>query len=189
MVLGMILGRRRFFQDSEAWLPLVKRLQWWLLGAGLACGAYFGTYFAVVDNPNVPSVARTFAGITYNLGRVLITAFYVATLVRAAHHPRWRERLAPIATAGRMPLTNYLMQTLITTPIFFGWGFGLWGKVGPALDLVLAAAIFFLVQVPFSRWWLRHFDMGPMEYLWRRLVYVAGVRSAGAAPAPPAFKP
>ena len=37
-----------------------------------------------------------------------------------------------------MPLTNYLMQTLIATFIFYGWGLGFWGKVGPALDLVIA---------------------------------------------------
>jgi uncharacterized protein len=70
-----------------------------------------------------------------------------------------------------MPLTNYLMQTLIATALFYGWGLGLWGKVGPALDLVLAIGIFFAVQVPLSKWWLRRFEMGPMEWLWRKLTY------------------
>jgi uncharacterized protein len=98
-------------------------------------------------------------------------AFYVATIVRAVHSDAWRARLAPMATAGRMPLTNYLMQTLIATFIFYGWGLGFWGRVGPALDLVFAIAIFFAVQVPLSYAWLRRFEMGPMEYLWRRLTY------------------
>jgi uncharacterized protein len=95
----------------------------------------------------------------------------VATIVRAAHNDTWRRRLLPIATAGRLPLTNYLMQTLIATFLFQGWGLGLWGKIGPALDLVLAVAIFFLIQVPFSRFWLRHHRLGPAEWLWRRLSY------------------
>jgi uncharacterized protein len=77
----------------------------------------------------------------------------------------------PIATAGRMPLTNYLMQTLISTFIFYAWGPGLWGKVGTALDIVAAVAIYFLVQVPLSHFWLRRFSMGPMEYAWRLLTY------------------
>ena len=76
-----------------------------------------------------------------------------------------------IATAGRMPLTNYLMQTLISVTLFYGWGFGLWGKVGPAVDLALAVGIFFAVQVPLSIWWLKRFELGPMEWLWRKLTY------------------
>ena len=107
----------------------------------------------------------------YLLGRVLIMVFYVATIVRCVHNDAWRRRFAPMAIAGRMPLTNYLMQTLIATTLFYGWGFALWGKVGLAMDLLLAILIFFAIQVPLSKWWLARFELGPMEYLWRRLTY------------------
>ena len=60
---------------------------------------------------------------------------------------------------------------MIATFIFYGWGLGFWGKAGPALDLLLAIGIFFVVQVPLSYWWLKRFELGPMEYLWRRLTY------------------
>jgi uncharacterized protein len=70
-----------------------------------------------------------------------------------------------------MPLTNYLLQSLIGTTLFYAWGFGLWGKLGWLAQLVLAFAIFFLIQVPLSRWWMRRFAFGPMEYLWRTLTY------------------
>jgi uncharacterized protein len=97
--------------------------------------------------------------------------FYVLTVVRLAQIPVWQRRFAPIAAAGRMPLTNYLMQTLIATAIFYGWGFGLWGRVGPAAGLVLAFAIYFAIQVPLSLWWLRRFNYGPLEWLWRLATY------------------
>ena len=45
--------------------------------------------------------------------------------------------------------------------LFYGWGFGLWGHVGPAAQLALALGIFFLIQVPLSRMWLRRFEYGP----------------------------
>ncbi len=81
-----------------------------------------------------------------------------------------------------LPLTNYLMQTLIATTIFYGWGFGLWGAVGPALQLLMAFAIFFVIQVPLSILWLRRFQYGPLEWVWRVLTY--GHRPARvAAPA------
>jgi uncharacterized protein len=114
-------------------------------------------------------------------------SFYVLTITRLAQSPAWQRTFAPMAAAGRMPLTNYLLQTAIATTIFYGWGFGLWGKVGPAAGLALAFAIFFVIQVPLSLWWLRRHEMGPMEWVWRYLTYghrPATARAAAAAGAP-----
>jgi uncharacterized protein len=97
--------------------------------------------------------------------------FYVLTIVRLAQLPAWQRRFAPVAAAGRMPLTNYLMQSVICTTIFYGWGFGWWGQVGPAAQLALAFAIFFLLQVPASLLWSRRYAQGPLEAAWRRLTY------------------
>jgi uncharacterized protein len=171
VMIGLMLGRRNFFQNSGAHLPLVRRVQWWMLAIGVLTGAVFGYYIATVEDPARPTPFGVVAGVSYSFCRIAIMAFYVAAIIRAVHNDVWRRRLAPIATAGRMPLTNYLMQTLIATFIFYGWGLGFWGKVGPAVDLVLAVGIFFLVQVPLSRLWLQRFAMGPMEYLWRVLTY------------------
>ena len=171
MLIGLMLGRAHFFQESAKYLPLVRRVQWWSLGCGLAAGTVWGIWQATATDFVTPTPWRLVAGTCYILGRVLIMVFYVATLVRAVHSDRWRGRLEPMAIAGRMPLTNYLMQTAIATTLFYGWGFGLWGKVGNALDLALALGIFFLVQVPLSRWWLARHELGPMEWLWRRLTY------------------
>ena len=180
MLLGLIAGRRHFFQNAAQHLPAVRRAQWWSLGAGLVAGAIYGVWQATTTDPVTPTPWRLTAGVCYILSRILIMVFYVATLVRAVHSARWRARLAPMATAGRMPLTNYLLQTAIATTIFYGWGFGLWGRVGNALDLLLAILIFFVVQVPLSRWWLARHELGPLEWLWRRLTY--GRANEGMAP-------
>jgi len=171
MFLGLMLGRARFFQNSGNYLPQVKRVQWWALVCGLAAGAVFGVWQATTTDFVTPTPWRVIARTCYILCRVLIMVFYVATLVRCVHNETWRRRLQPMAAVGRMPLTNYLMQTLIATTLFYGWGFGLWGKVGNMLDLALAIGIFFVVQVPLSKWWLAHHELGPMEWLWRRLTY------------------
>jgi uncharacterized protein len=170
-IAGLYLGRRQFFQNTAAYLPLVRKVQWWALGIGLVTGIGFGYWDATVENPSVPTPWGVAARIAFHVCRVCITAFYVATIIRAVHSERWRPRLSVMAVAGRMPLTNYLMQTLLATFIFYGWGLGFWGKVGPALSLVIAIVLFFAVQIPVTRWWLRRFDMGPMEALWRKLTY------------------
>jgi uncharacterized protein len=185
-LLGLWLGRHRFFQETGRHLETVRKAQWWALGIGLATGTVFGAWAATVENPG-PTPFGVLANTCYVVCRLSIMIFYVATIVRAVHSEKWGRRLAPMGVIGRMPLTIYLGETLIATAIFHGWGLGLWGKVGPALDLVLAFAIFFLVLLPFARWWLRRFSLGPMEYLWRVLTYgriymrggvTAGVREA-----------
>jgi uncharacterized protein len=134
------------------------------------CALIFGILGEMNRAPG-PTPIKIVISVSYVVCRISLMMFYVLTIVRLAQLPAWQRIFAPMAAAGRMPLTNYLMQTVIATTIFYGWGFGLWGRMGPALGLALAFAIFFLIQVPLSIWWLRRFSMGPMEWAWRYLTY------------------
>jgi uncharacterized protein len=69
-----------------------------------------------------------------------------------------------------MALTNYLMQTIICTTIFYGHGFGLFGVVDRVgqIGVVFAVWIFQLFTSPI---WLHFFKFGPFEWLWRSLTY------------------
>ena len=189
VLIGLLLGRHRFFQNVTSHLPLVRGVQWWALGIGLVCGIGFMAWRDLAANPWEPSVGRILAATGYVVCRVAIMMFYVATIIRAVCNERWRQRIAPITLTGRMPLTNYLLQTMIAVTLFYHWGFNLWNKVGPALDLVIAVAIFFVIQVPLSRWWLSRYQVGPMEFLWRVLTYGRGAVHATAMPgAPSAYR-
>jgi uncharacterized protein len=170
MLLGFLIGRNGWVRRIPELMPTIKRLQWWALGIGIACSLFFGIVGEMNRAPG-PSPIKILISITYVVSRVSLMSFYVLTIVRLAQLPAWQRIFAPMAAAGRMPLTNYLMQTLIATTIFYGWGFGLWGRMGPALGLALAFAIFFVIQVPLSIWWLRRYSMGPMEWVWRYLTY------------------
>lgn len=87
------------------------------------------------------------------------------------------ERLAAV---GRMAFTNYIAQSLIMTTIFFGGrGFGLWGEVDRVTLWIIVAAIWVL-QLIWSPLWLARYQMGPLEWLWRRLSYGRAVAIAKA---------
>lgn len=179
MLLGLLAGRERWVQRIPELLPRLRRLTWWALGVGLVCAALSTIIFELHRTPG-PSPAKWLGSLCYWTGRPAMMIFYVLVIVQLAQRPAWQRRLAPLAAAGRMPLTNYLMQTLICITLFHGWGFGLWGRVGPAAGLALSFAIFLAVQVPFSLWWLRRRERGPMEALWSRLTY--GARAAPVSP-------
>jgi len=91
---------------------------------------------------------------------------------RPALAPPWRW----LALAGRMPLSNYLLQTALASALFYGWGLGLWNTTGPALETAIAIFLFCAVQLPLSAAWLTRFRQGPLEGLWRRFTYGAPPR-------------
>ncbi len=74
------------------------------------------------------------------------------------------------ATVGRMALSNYILQTIICTIFFYGYGFGYFGRL-KQWELYFFVAEMTLVQVVFSVLWQRFYILGPMEWLWRSLVY------------------
>jgi uncharacterized protein len=170
MLIGVLAGRRRWVQRAAELQPQIRRLMWWALALGLVCGIAFTAIFELNRAPG-PSPIKIVGSVCYSLSRVALMISYVLVIVRIAQSDRGRRWLAPWAAAGRMPLTNYLMQTAICLLLFQHWGFGLWMKVGPALGLLLSLAIFFGIQVPWSRWWLRRHERGPLEALWARLTY------------------
>jgi uncharacterized protein len=170
MLLGVLAGRHRIAQRIPELMPQIRRWHVWTLVLGLGFGFLFTVIFELQRAPG-PTPLKILGGIAYWISRLAMMLFYVLTIVRLAQKPAWAKRFQPIAAAGRMPLTNYLMQTAICTTLFYGWGFGLWNRVGPAACFVLAVAIFFLIQVPWSLWWLRRREQGPLERIWSRLTY------------------
>lgn len=98
-----------------------------------------------------------------------MSSAYVATLLLALRSSAGIAILAPLSAIGRMALTNYLGQAAIIVPLClaFGW----FDKFTPTTSLALTMAVFCLVQLPFSMIWLKHFEFGPAEWVWRMLTY------------------
>ncbi len=71
---------------------------------------------------------------------------------------------------GRMALTNYLVQSVIATTIFYGYGFGLFGSVD-RLGMMATVAGVWIAQLIYSPIWLSRFRFGPAEWLWRSATY------------------
>ena len=78
--------------------------------------------------------------------------------------------MSAMANVGRMALTNYLLQSVICTTIFYGHGFGLFGYVDRAGQLAIVVGIW-TFQLIASTVWLRYFAVGPVEWLTRWLVF------------------
>jgi uncharacterized protein len=181
LLIGFIAGRRRFFQDIPRHLPLIRKITWSCAAIGLVLALAGDRLPASRGEGGMSAVAVT-RQILYTMNRPALAAFYVGAVVLLAQRTVWRTAMSPLASVGRMALTNYLMQSVIATTLFYGYAFGLFYRIGPAVCVLVALAIY-AVQVGYSEWWMARFRFGPMEWLWRSLTY--GKAPAMLAPAAP----
>jgi uncharacterized protein len=172
-LLGTLAGRLGWLTHPQRHRRLWRGAVWLGLASLPLCmaGAWLD-YQDILNRPGDPAfLGFTLLGFGFGL-----SALYLALIIRQREHPAVRAAVAWLAPAGRMPLTNYLMQSLIMGTLLSGWGFGL-GMQWRHAELAVLALVIVAVQIVLSRWWIARFGQGPLERLWRAWTY------RGSAPA------
>ena len=169
MLLGMVLYRTDVLTGRAQTSTYVR-----LLAAALL--AWLGALWLSVDwarsefSPTEPWLNAHLWTATYEPFRILVGLGWAAALVlsfRALGTSFMHRRLADL---GRMALTVYLLETVIATTLFWGWGFGLYGTLS-RFELLLVTGAVWLALATFAALWMKSFAYGPAEWLWRRLTY------------------
>ncbi|HEU4575769.1 MAG TPA: DUF418 domain-containing protein [Chitinophagaceae bacterium] len=103
--------------------------------------------------------------------RLFMTAGHLGLLMLLYkyHLADWFMKL--MAKVGQMTLTNYMMQAIIGAVIFYGFGFGLYGKL-ERYELYYVVLAIWIFQIIFSNVWMKYFKYGPVEWIWRSLTYL-----------------
>jgi uncharacterized protein len=170
-LLGALAGRLGWLARPRRHAALWRAATWIGVAAlpFAAAGAWLN-FTTMRDSPGDP------ASIGYALQNAgsLAACLYVAAFVRWQQRPSMRWLIAWLAPAGRMPLTNYVGQSVAMGLLLSGWGLGLGDALGRAELAALALAIV-AAQIAASRAWIARFGQGPLEAWWRRATY--GARS------------
>jgi uncharacterized protein len=162
------MARRGYLQQAQQHRRTLRRLCGW----GLSMGFLLQGANLVVNNLinqqviNRSMVLGLAQGIISYSTPLLLALGYVCGLTLLCLSARWLRLLNVLAPAGRMTLTNYVMQSVLGWVVFHGSGMGLYLRVGPVLSLMIALVLC-TFQVLYSTWWLIHFRMGPLEWAWR----------------------
>lgn len=168
-LLGVLAGRRRYphrlaerVPEWSRWLPL-------LLLAGLLLNGLWYLLEGSV-NPFHPDYRTALWAALFVTATPILTAAYVVAFLRVYRSGGRGPLRRGLEAMGQMALTNYLLQSLIATTMFYGYGLGLYGTLGPAA-LVAVALMILAVQMLGSAVYLARFRRGPAEWLWRRVTY------------------
>jgi uncharacterized protein len=147
-LFGMLAWRAKIFVQ-----PSQHR---WLLFSLATGGVILGAGLTVAEQ--------------WRIGGVILALGYAATIILCASFAAGQRMLAWAAPLGRMAFTTYLTQSLVLGWIFYGYGLGLFGRLSVVAALTIALVLY-TAQVAFSAWWLRRYRYGPVEWLWRSLMY------------------
>jgi uncharacterized protein len=164
-LLGALSWRAGLLKDPRGHRGTLITLALVLISAGALLTYADGTNLAmhVFRMPALGRIIERAAPATLALG-------YCATLVCLVEFTPMRVALGAFAPLGRMAFSNYIAQSLIFSVLFYGFGLGLYGRIGPAASLAVGTSVY-VAQMLFSAWWLRRYRFGPLEWLWRTLMY------------------
>ena len=166
MLLGLGAGRGGILKNSGHY----TRLLWTTAIGGAMVGSVSTAarlYSEAWNHPHpIPIPPRIVEACSY----VPLALAYGAGLFLILRYRPVLRALSFAAPLGQMALTNYLTQTVVLGLLFYGYGFGLMGKLGPAKASLIGIAIY-CAQLVISVFWLRRFRFGPCEWVWRSMTY------------------
>lgn len=167
-VLGLIIGRIRFFQRLDELRRPINRTA---LGTAIVLAALYiiQPYLPETSWREVSIYAWLNATVT-NLINLATSYLWVVFIITIYRSPKVQEAMQPLVSYGRMGLTNYIVQSV--TGLFIFSGFGLdWSNLGVFFS-VLVCLTYTVIQIALSHYWLKGLRYGPMEWLWRSGTYM-----------------
>ncbi|SDS33535.1 uncharacterized protein SAMN05444162_1252 [Paenibacillaceae bacterium GAS479] len=152
-LLGIYGAKKSWFQNPDIESPMYAK----------------GALILITLGIGLKLLKFVFPGMVLSGGPVLSIGYIMAfaLVYSKLMSPTWRSRFAAV---GKLSLTNYLMQSVICTTIFYGYGLGWFGKIGVGAGILLAVLIY-SAQLFASSWYVSHFRIGPVERLLRMGTY------------------
>jgi len=165
-MLGILLYRSGFFAGT-----LSRRMLAVLAIGGIAIGAAVHGWigYGLVEARRDP-VAYLFYLIFFDLGRLPFVIGIVSLALLLFTMPALARPAGWLAAAGRMVMTNYVLQAVLGALVFYGVGLALFNAFDRMHIIVFTVAVT-AFQIVFSVWWMDRFRYGPLEWLWRSLTW------------------
>ena len=166
MILGIVLYRSGIFHNYQTWK------HYWLvsfiiLSMGLIIN-YLRFYHWTFEY--FEPITNIWKGWLFTFPKELLGIGYVLILNGIFQKFLKSSKFNAISKVGRMALTNYIFQNTLLGLIFYGYGLALFNQFS-RFELLGIVIVIWTIQLFLSWFWLRRFQQGPLEWLWRKLTY------------------
>ncbi|MFT7561015.1 MAG: hypothetical protein ACI93R_002940 [Flavobacteriales bacterium] len=168
-LMGIYLGRSGFFRNFSEKIVFLKKTA---ILSGVVGLVFFIVMIALYFTQADPEDINNWTGVVilsaFDVSSLGLAVFYSCLFLMACSGARTKKIIVVFAPYGRLALSNYIIQGVMGSFIFFAWGLGFLGVWTNSFILVVAVVVC-VAQIIFSRYWLKHFHFGPLEWIWRCL--------------------
>lgn len=164
-LVGFYVGKRQIFSNLEAHSELLRRVT--KIGFGIGLPMSFIYAWSSMSGEPIGSILHSliYTLSVYPMGFAYMSGFSLLYL-RHRNNRVWNM----LAYPGRMALTCYIMQSVAGIILFYGIGFGMGATAGLTFSEFAATAVF-AAETALCALWLKHFNFGPLEWIWRMFTY------------------
>lgn len=171
-LLGYLMGKRRLFE----WSPQSERF--WKKTFVIAVIAFIPLYLIQKQlKPLITSaiIRRPIITMETSWSNLALMMILVSGITLLFYKTSLRSKLMYFSSFGRMSMSNYIIQSIIGTGIYYGWGLGLYQYTGATYCVLIALGLTIIMGI-FCKWWAKHHKQGPFETLWHKATWL-GTRS------------
>lgn len=174
MIIGYVIGKNKLHQNYLShWNNLKKAL--FILTPLCLIYIIYNQYNFIIFRPEIYYVMLSDIFI---IGSLTVYILFILAIFKSN---RIKITISLISNIGKLSLSNYLMQQIICAFIFHNYGLGLYFKTSPFHNVLIILSIYIL-QMILSNLYLKKYNIGPLEYLWRQLTkqkLTSTIRKAG----------
>ncbi|WP_221567435.1 DUF418 domain-containing protein [Alkalihalobacillus sp. TS-13] len=165
-LLGLYVGKRGIIAEPALHTGLIRKI--WLTSGVIALPMVLWLAAIQLDWLDYGVYKEGLAYLLITLSGIFLASFYIFSLVLFLQKTRMNRILQSFEAAGKMALTNYLVQTILSVIILVSSG--LYYEVSLTSGFLMVL-ILFSMQLMLSHYWLKYFHFGPFEWAWRSLTY------------------
>ncbi|SHE44285.1 uncharacterized protein SAMN05444405_101376 [Bacteroides luti] len=172
-MFGMLLGRTQKFvkspENNKFW---TKALIYSLI---LFIPLYFVSKSVTSQSITNTAVFRSLELITKSWTNFAFLVFLVSGFVLLYENTNLRNALDKFSVLGRMSMSNYVMQSILGSCIYYGFGLGLYQYTGATYSLLIGLMLM-IIQWTFCKYWQKDHRYGVLEGVWHKLTWIGTSR-------------
>lgn len=167
-LFGYLLGKKELFRWNEVNERFWKKVLLVTVSAFIPLYVLQRKLGNLIESDIIRRSVETIEAAWTNFAFMFVL---VAGITIIFYKTKMQKPLMYFSSFGKMSLSNYIIQSIIGSTIYYGYGFGVYQYTGATYGILIGIGLTFLMG-KFCTWWAKNFKHGPFETLWHKATWI-----------------